>query len=157
MKKKIVYLLLFISFIVNLVLISKFLIKGDTYRYEGDSRQSIRMSKDHREFVMAEMRQFVESVQQINKGIMTNDPKPVIEAGKRSGRGVGEHAPDGLIKSLPVGFKKLGFGTHGLFDEISEAAKTDFNPKTTQQQLDKLLNNCVACHATYKIDVAPAK
>ena len=62
MKKKIVYILLLISFIVNLVLIYKFLIKGDTYRYEGDSRQSIRMSKDHREFVMAENYQDRKSV-----------------------------------------------------------------------------------------------
>lgn len=151
--KKIIPIALILSLIANIFLIYKFFIKGDTYTYEGDQRMTIKMKYDHREFVMAEMRTFVESVQKINEGIMTENPQMIIEAGKRSGGAVGDHAPEGLIKSVPLGFKKIGMDTHGKFDEIAEAAQKNFHPKTTQKQLNQLLNNCVACHSSYRINV----
>ena len=150
--KKIVFIALIISLIGNVFMVYKFLIQGDTYQYEGDKRLSIRMKYDHREFVMSEMRHFVEGVQRINEVILTKNPKLIIEAGIRSGRGVGEHAPKGLIKSVPLAFKKIGMDTHRKFDEIAETAKTNFDPKVTQKQLDGLLRNCIACHSSFRID-----
>ena len=138
--KKIVFIALIISLIGNVFMVYKFLIQGDTYQYEGDKRLSIRMKYDHREFVMSEMRHFVEGVQRINEGILTKNTKLIIEA------------PKGLIKSVPLAFKKIGMDTHRKFDEIAETAKTNFDPKVTQKQLDGLLRNCIACHSSFRID-----
>lgn len=153
MIKKIIFsVILLISLALNGFFIYKFT-QGETYVIPNDPRLSVKMSEENREFVMAEMRSFVESLQQINAGILYNDPKPIIEAGKRSGNGVKECAPEGLVETLPLAFKQLGFSTHDIFDQIAASAEKDFSPKKTQEQLNQLLNNCVACHKSFRIDV----
>ncbi len=113
----------------------------------------MKLSKNNRDFVLAEMRGFLESVQLINNGIVNNDVSKVIEGGKKSGGSVIAHAPQGMMASLPMGFKKIGFATHDLFDEFSKTTKENFNTANTQKQLDVLLNKCIACHRTYKIEI----
>ncbi len=129
-----------------------FVIKGTTYQ-EKDGRTAIEMTEGNKEFVLAEMRGFLESVQKINQGILENDANLISEAGKKSGGSVIAHAPKGLMKTLPSGFKELGFSTHDLFDILANTTPTNFDKTTTQNQLNQLLNNCVACHKTYKISV----
>lgn len=147
MKKSITTVL---SILLNIGLIYFFIFKGQTVK-SNDSRVAVTMSADNTDFVLDEMRDFLESIQQINEGILTNDAQKIIDAGKKSGGSVIEHAPKGLIKTLPIGFKKLGFSTHDMFDEIRKSTETNFNIKDTQVQLNKLLNNCIACHKSYKI------
>lgn len=145
-------ILAILSILLNIGLIYFFIFKGQTAK-TNDSRIAIVMSADNTDFVLDEMRDFLESIQQINEGILTNDAQKIIDAGKKSGGSVIEHAPKGLIKTLPISFKKLGFSTHDMFDEIRESAETNFNTKNTQVQLNKLLNNCVACHKSFKIKI----
>ena len=139
-----------VSLLINLSFCYVFLIKGNTIP-SNDHRITLKMSEDNRDFVLLEMREFLESVQQINKGILDKNAQALIDAGTTSGGSVIAHAPKGLLKSLPIGFKKLGFDTHDIFDQIKNTAQNDFNPITAQQQLDMLLTNCIACHKTYKI------
>jgi hypothetical protein len=150
MKKRLLILTV-LSVILNIGLVYVFLIKGETVK-SSDNRTAIVMTEGNADFVLTEMRDFLESVQQINDGIIQNDPKKIIEAGKKSGGSVIEHAPNGLIKTLPLSFKKLGFKTHDLFDEIKAGAESDFGPKRTQIQLSQLLSNCIACHSSFKIE-----
>ncbi len=139
------------SILLNIGLLYLFVLKGNTVP-SVDKRVAILMEKDHQTFVLAEMRDFLESVQQINEGIMTNSPDKIINAGNKSGGSVIDHAPTGLLKTLPFEFKQLGFETHDIFDKIATSAKEDYQPEKAQRQLNKLLNNCVACHQIYKID-----
>ena len=152
--KKTVTLLLVISILINLVLVYLFVIKGDVVS-TNDERVAIRLSEANRSFALAEMRGFLESVQQINEGILNNNAQLVIDAGKKSGGSVIEHAPKGMMKALPSGFKKIGFSTHALFDEIAKDAENNFNPKHTQEQLNILLHKCTACHSSFKIVTSP--
>jgi len=99
------------------------------------------------------MRGFLESVQQINEGVLNENAKQIEIAAKKSGGVVIDHAPKGMLASLPLGFKKLGFATHDLFDEIADSIHINKNFNQTHSQLSKLLNNCVACHKAYKIQV----
>lgn len=156
MRKTLIPILLIFSVIINIVVIYVFVLKGKTYK-DNSGRIAVKMTKNNRDFVLKEMREFLESVQQINDGIINKDPKKIISAGKNSGGSVIEHAPKGLLASLPVSFKKLGFATHDIFDEIKDSAMVNFNPKVTHKQLQKLLNNCVACHKSYKIETSFVK
>jgi len=149
--KKPITILVILSILLNIGLIYFFIFKGQTVK-TNDSRVAVTMSADNTDFVLDEMRDFLESIQQINEGILTNDAQKIIDAGKKSAGSVIEHAPKGLIKTLPIGFKNLGFSTHAMFDEIRENAETNFNTKNTQVQLNKLLNNCVACPKSFKIE-----
>ena len=141
------------SIILNIILIYIFVFKGETVE-ANDNRTELTMSESNRDFVLLEMRDFLESIQQINEGILNNKPELIIKASKHSGGSVIEHAPKGLLKSLPMGFKELGFATHDLFDEIALNAEQNFDPKQTQNQLNSLLNNCTACHRSYKIQAS---
>jgi len=151
MKKPIVIITI-LSVLLNIVVLYLFVIKGETV-VSDDSRVALEMSDSNRDFVLEEMRDFLESVRKINEGILKEEPNLIIEAGKKSGGSVIDHAPKGLLKSLPIGFKELGFATHDIFDEIQKSAKNNFNPKESQSQLNILLNNCVACHQSYKIEI----
>jgi len=148
--KKIISITAFVSILLNLFLIYIFIFRGETVKTD-DGRTEIRLSENNRDFALDEMRGFLESVQQINEGILTENKEIIIEAGNKSGGSVIAHAPKGMMKALPSDFKALGFSTHGLFDEIANDAKENFNPPHTQKQLNSLLNNCVACHQTFKI------
>lgn len=138
------------SLFLNIGLVYVFLIKGKTVDSD-DHRMAIEMSEEHTDFVLKEMREFLEGVQQINEGIIENDARKVIEAGKKSGGSVIQHAPQGLVRTLPLNFKRMGFRTHDIFDEIKVNAETDFDPNKTQKQLNELLVNCTACHQSFKI------
>ena len=102
---------------------------------------------------MQEMRTFVEALHQINVGIEQNDPALIAKVARASGGAVAGHAPAGLLASVPVEFKTLGFDTHGKFDQIAESAEKNFDPKHTSKQVTELLGNCVACHKMYRMDV----
>lgn len=151
MKNKIPYLLLFISVALNVGLVYKFFFQGEKAVLANDGRTEIKIKKENREFVMAEMRGFLESVQTINVGIAKNDPKIIEKIGQESGSCKIDAVPQGLVKSLPFGFKQMGFQTHALFDEMAKMAKEKYDRQQTQEKLNQLLNNCVACHKTYKI------
>lgn len=152
MKKIIFIVLLVLSLAANVLLVRKLFV-GNTQVIEGDPRVSVIVTQANRDFVMGEMRTFVEALHQINLGIEQNDPSLIVEAARASGGSVADHAPAGLIASIPIGFKTIGFDTHGKFDEIANSAEKNFDPKVTQKQVTALLGNCVACHRSYRMDV----
>jgi hypothetical protein len=56
---------------------------------------------------------------------------------------------------LPLAFKQLGLETHSGFDALALDAEQLGDPAHTLTQLAGLLQNCVACHAAYRITTAP--
>ena len=157
MIKKILFIsLLVISIGVNVVLIRKMFV-GNTQVIPNDTRVSIIVSQSNKDFVMHEMRTFVEALHQIHVGIEQNDPALIAKVASASGGSVAGHAPAGLLASIPAEFKTIGFDTHGKFDQIAESAEKNFDPKVTRGQVTELLGNCVACHKMYRMDVDPSK
>jgi hypothetical protein len=139
-----------VSVLLNVILIYFFVFKGEVIQLE-NNRQAIVVSEENKEYVLAEMRSFLESVQQINQGILEENPELIISASNNAGNVMAGKTPKGLMGKLPISFKKLGFATHDLFDQISKETKDHFDVKKTQKKLNLLLNNCVTCHRTYTI------
>ena len=157
MIKKILFIsLLVISVGVNVVLIRKMFV-GNTVTLPDDTRVSIIVSQSNKDFVMHEMRTFVEALHQIHVGIEQNDPALIAKVARASGGSVAGHAPAGLLASIPAEFKTIGFDTHGKFDQIAESAEKNIDPKVTRGQVTELLSNCVACHKMYRMDIDPSK
>ena len=153
MIKKILFIsLLVLSVGVNVVLIRKMFV-GNTQVIPNDTRVSIIVSQSNKDFVMHEMRTFVEALHQIHVGIEQTDPALIAKVARASGGSVAGHAPAGLLASVPAEFKTIGFDTHGKFDQIAESAEKNFDPKVTRGQVTELLSNCVACHKMYRMDV----
>jgi len=116
-----------------------------------DNRISVVLTEDERNLVLNEMRQFLISVQGVSSAITNKDLKTVEDLAHKAGMVAELNTPGALLRKIPAGMKTLGFGTRGLFDDISAAAKAGKDPLIIRKQLDSLMNNCIACHATYRL------
>ena len=150
--KKSAPILAIVFFLSTLFLIYFFVFRGSVIE-STDTRVAIKLSESNTEFALKEMRDFLESIQQINEGILNNDEDQIYNAAKKSGNGVVAQTPKGMMGSLPIGFKKLGFSTHNKFEVIADSIKVNSDFEYAKKELNTLLNLCVACHRTYKIEV----
>ena len=112
-----------------------------------DGRTSISLNAAERDFVLAEMRLFLTSVQQITQGLSADDMQQVAEHARRVGNAVQVQVPASLVGKLPLA------ATHSKFDQLAMDAADLGDREHTLAQLAELMQNCVACHAVYRIDV----
>ena len=145
-------------FVAVLVLLSaavtyKFVIQGQVTD-SADGRTAILLEGNERDLVLFEMRVFLESVQLITNGISENDMTRVANAARQSGSNAQMAVPGSLVGKLPLAFKKLGFDTHARFDELALDAEQLGDRDHALAQLNAILMNCVACHATYRFEVS---
>jgi cytochrome c556 len=99
------------------------------------------------------MRAFLESVQVITTAVGKQDMPTIASAARKVGTAAQQAVPSSLAGKLPLSFKRLGFDTHKQFDTIALDAEDLGEPDHALQQLSVLMQNCVACHAAYRIDV----
>jgi hypothetical protein len=116
-----------------------------------DGRTSVVLNKDERNLVLAEMRAFLVSVQAISQAITENDMDKVASLATKAGMAAEANTPGSLFRKIPIEMKKLGFGTRKKFDEIAKTAKEQNDTKILRKQLDSLMNNCIACHAIFRL------
>ena len=134
----------------------KFIIAGETIVAE-DGRQALMLEVGERNLVLAEMRMFLSAAQQIIQAANAGDSEAVAKAAREVGRAAQQAVPGSLMKKLPLEFKKLGFDTHGKFDQLAMDAEEFGDSAVSLKQLGVLMQNCVACHAGYRVDALPAK
>lgn len=128
-----------------------FIIKGETIA-ASDGRKAIVLAEGERDLVLGEMRAFLVVVQSIITAIEKDDMATVAKHAKSVGFAAQEGMPVGLMKKLPMDFKKLGMGTHKAFDQLAMDAADLGDKDQTLKQLGELMQRCVACHALYRID-----
>ncbi len=132
-----------------------FLIKGETVA-ASDGRKALLLEAGERDLVLSEMRQFLEAVQTIIAA-KEEDMDNVVKAARKVGFAAQQGVPASLMKKLPLDFKQLGMGTHKAFDQLAIDAKDLGDKQQVIEQLGQLMNNCVACHKLYRIDLATPK
>jgi hypothetical protein len=133
--------------------IYKFIFQGSVSE-STDGRMAIHINAGERDIVLAEMRAFLESVQQITTGVTENDMKRVAEYARKVGKAAQQAVPGTLMGKLPIEFKQLGFDTHAKFDQLAMDADDMADGSHALTQLSTLMQNCVACHAGYRIDIS---
>ena len=129
----------------------KFLLQGSTTE-STDGRTTILLDDSERDLVLAEMRAFLSSIQQISQGITEDNMKLVAESARSSGKAAQAGMPGTLVGKLPLEFKKLGGDTHAKFDQLAMDAEDMEDGNHAMEQLSTLMLNCVSCHAAYRID-----
>ena len=127
----------------------KFILPADASK-SSDTRELIQLTAAEKDIVLAEMRIFLTSTQQIIKGISEGDMELVASQSKKSGKAAQAEIPASLAKKLPVQFKKLGSDTHMKFDQIAMDAEDLGDIEHTLSQLSVLLQNCTSCHEIYR-------
>ena len=121
-----------------------------------DERTTIELDAIERDFVLSEMRVFLQSIQEITYGLANDDMDLIATSAKKSGRNAQASTPPSLGGKLPPAFKKLGFNTHMRFDELALDADQLGDNEHTLTQLSALLKNCVSCHASFKFALTTA-
>ena len=128
-----------------------FVIKGETVA-ASDGRSAIVLPEGERDLVLKEMRAFLEAVQGIIAANNKNDMQAVAKHAKAVGFAAQKGVPASLMKKLPLAFKKLGMNTHKAFDQLAMDAASLGDQSQVMESLETLMQNCVACHAAYRID-----
>ena len=128
----------------------KFIVQGSVV-LSSDERTAIMLSDGERNLVLTEMRDFLLSVQQITRAAVADDMTAVAKAAHRVGRAAQGEVPLTLVAKLPMGFKKLGFETHGKFDQLALDAEQLGDRDHILEQMAALMDNCVGCHAAFKL------
>lgn len=116
-----------------------------------DARMAVVLSKDERNLILNEMRNFLISTQGISEAITNNDMNVVATLATEAGMKAEENAPGSLLSKIPLPMKTLGFGARQKFDQISADAIRLKDPSHSRKQLDQLMKNCIACHASFKL------
>jgi mono/diheme cytochrome c family protein len=116
-----------------------------------DSRSTIVLESSEQALVLAEMRDFLHSVQKISQGIADNNPAAIAQAARHVGMTAVQAVPITLVGKLPDEFKKLGHNTHQAFDQLALDVEQMQDSNAAAAGLAQLMNHCIACHASYRI------
>jgi cytochrome c556 len=114
-----------------------------------DTRQIVPLNAAETAMVAAQMRQMLASVQGIADGLARNDMKAVAEAASSSGPSMMKGLPVQIRKKFPESFAQMGMATHKAFEQIAHEASMK-DPGPVLEQLSAAMQNCLACHATYR-------
>ncbi|MCP4188465.1 MAG: hypothetical protein GY763_12755 [Gammaproteobacteria bacterium] len=131
----------------------KFLIQGSVVE-STDGRLAIQLEASERDLILHEMRTFLATIQQITLGISEDNMELIAESARKVGSAAQAEVPGTLVGKLPMEFKQLGFDTHTKFDQIAMDAEDLGDSDHALSQLSTLIQNCVSCHAVYRIDLA---
>lgn len=116
---------------------------------DADTRVVVSLRAPERDLVLIEMRTMLTSLQQAITASAVNDTAAIrraaVEAGSR-------YAADlELREALPGEFVRLGMNTHQRFDSLAAAAQAGVPRDSLLARLGGIAQNCVACHATYRL------
>jgi hypothetical protein len=128
-----------------------FLVRGSVSP-ASDGRTAILLDPAERDLVLTEMRGFLQATQAILVAATGGDPAGAAKAARTVGVAAQRGVPASLMGKLPLGFKQLGFDTHGRFDQLALDAESLGDANQTLTALGELMANCVACHAAFRID-----
>lgn len=118
-----------------------------------DGRTVVILKPDERDFVLAEMRGFLETVEAMTKGLADSDMAAVASSARSRGLKNEGSAPMSIVVKLPSAFKALAMDTHRAFDDLAAQAEQGGDQKTILSGIADLMNKCTTCHAGYRFDI----
>ena len=122
---------------------------GREPRTSGDTRTAVALPPEARLAVRAEMRAMLGALSGVLAGISRSDTAAVRAAARTAG--MGEAADPALERLLPARWMELATATHQGFDGVAAAAATGASDSVAAR-LAGVLNTCVQCHATYRLE-----
>ncbi len=118
-----------------------------------DNRIALKVSAEHRDMLLKEMRQLLHSSQQVLEGIVNNDMQQVEQAARQSGMNMAQGTPPEVARILPQDFKVMGPSVHRGFEQIADEADGFGDTQKILKTLAQTQTNCVACHEIYRFEV----
>ena len=119
-----------------------------------DKRTALVWTQAERSFILVQMRKFLRGVQIITEALSRGDMKTVAQTARPMGAGHDMPVSLKVKGKLPPAFKQMSSGVHTAFDQIALDAEQLGDVSHTLTQLSGALQQCVACHETYRIAAA---
>jgi mono/diheme cytochrome c family protein len=119
-----------------------------------DTRQRLVLAPAQRDMMLTEMRVMLSSVSGIIQGLATGDLPAAEKAARASGIKEAADVNPHIKARLPHPFLELAIHTHRGFDSLADQIKAGSSQADILRGLAKLTGNCLACHATYRLDEA---
>jgi len=119
-----------------------------------DGRAVLELTPGERVMILEEMRMFLDGLQKMTGAFGRQDMPAVAAAARGLGQKMVHEVPPALRAKLPAEFRQLGFSVHRDFDQIALDADSMKDVSTSLNQLSATLQKCVACHATYQIQIS---
>jgi hypothetical protein len=121
-----------------------------------DTRQVVRFPKDLREHTLANMRDHLLTLQQIEEALSTLDyDKAADIAERRLGMSsLTLHGAHEVSKYMPKDMQDIGTAMHRSASQFARAAEESSatgDIKPTLAALSRITANCAACHAGYRV------
>ncbi|MBT3309711.1 MAG: hypothetical protein HOL04_11525 [Gammaproteobacteria bacterium] len=116
-----------------------------------DARENLGFTDAEKVEFLSEMRQMLVSIQGVISGIAEENPEKIIQAAKYSGNRMARNTPMSIKRKTSASFKQIGGPTHMMFEELAIRAETD-DMQTLTEFTGELMQQCVACHAIYKVN-----
>ncbi|MGA8170443.1 MAG: hypothetical protein WB816_06380 [Methylocystis sp.] len=130
-----------------------FFVRGNTAP-ASDGRLAILLAPGERDFVLAEMREMLVSLQRITQALATDDRAGAMAAARAASSHGDKTMPLGLMAKLPLDFKQAGMAMHASFGDLANATETGESTPALNARLARNIDACVGCHQTYRIDPA---
>ncbi|HSA57461.1 MAG TPA: hypothetical protein VLE53_17245 [Gemmatimonadaceae bacterium] len=139
-----------------------------------DTRQPIQLPAMQRDMLLAEMRGLLTAVNGVLRGLAARDTALMRQSAASGGmtammrgegmgmrRGAAGRGADsarmgegrGMGASMPEGFRTLMHGTRSAFDSLALRIAAGVPSDTVIARLGSITSNCVACHASYRLEV----
>ncbi len=118
-----------------------------------DLRTPIFVTAAERVALLAEMRHFLDTVQEISAAATENDMETVSQTAAAVGMKLARTTPPALLKKFPASFSEMAATTHISFDELSLSASVSDEPLEIVAELADIMLICTACHGSYRFEV----
>jgi cytochrome c556 len=84
------------------------------------------------------------------QGMGEADRNRIAESARRSGNRMARATPASVRAKPPQSFRDIGGPTHMMFEELAIRAETD-DMDMLAGEAGRLMNQCMACHATFRV------
>lgn len=124
------------------------------FSYPSARRVEVEIAQNEREFLLNEMRYYLDMLWVINDAMSRNDLDIVIKAARARVPAMNAlPVPQGLENKLPGDFRALWRTNQRLIDELADIAERSRNVPDTLRHASVLLQACNQCHARFQLRV----
>jgi hypothetical protein len=128
----------------------KFLIQGSVTDGK-DGRTVILLDAGERLYILGEMRALLGHMQELITAISDDDMDTVIKISETLVDDSGGKTPTRIIAKMPIAFKQISINIHSDFKQLLAESTEKRDSKLALKQVSKIMQNCLACHATHSL------
>jgi hypothetical protein len=140
-----------VLWLITIGIFGWFVYNGQVIHSPNSSRTVVLLNSAEREYVLAEMRGMLSSVQKIILGVANDDRAAIAKAASAAGMSVAADDNPSLLAKLPMELKTLGFSAHKDMDALAAAANNGASYGEILNMLGSSMAKCVACHQAWQL------